>query len=270
MIGQDRLRSMIDTQLDNGKFPQFVILTGARGCGKRTLVNHIVIRQQFGYSHIPTTVDGIREMIEFIGKGGKNLLFGIYDIDNLSQAGCNALLKIAEEPPKDVYIIATCENIENVPTTIRSRAVVYQFDEYTESEMCDFCDERGYKVDDFTLSTCYTLGDIEILNKYDVEEFKNFIDLVINNIASVSGANAFKIADKVCLKGDEGYDLKLFLMAFSSACVDYMLNKDINNCLKFSKAVAITGNAIADLNVKAVNKQMLFDKWLLDIRSAWS
>ena len=108
----------------------------------------------------------------------------------------------------------------------------------------------------------------ELVRKKDLEDF---VDLVIDNIASVSGANAFKIGEKIDLKNDDPkkYNLELFLKAFSSKCVDYMMEHDPSNCLKFSKAVAITGNVIADLNIKALNRQMLFDKWLLDIRGEW-
>lgn len=268
MIGQTRLKEQIERQWETDKFPSFAIFVGPRGCGKRTMIKEIVKDNNLIFSEIPTTVDGVRELQYLINRSS-DVVYSINNIDSLSQAGCNALLKIAEEHD-DNTIIATCENIENVPTTIRSRAVVYQFDEYTQDELCDFCEERGYEVTDFVMSVCETPGDIEELNKYDIEEFRNFIFKVIENVASVSGANAFKIADKICIKSDEGYDLKLFLKAFSSICVDYMMDKDVNNSLKFAKAVAITGNILADLNIKSINKQMLFDTWLLDVRSAWS
>lgn len=270
MIGQRELVSHIKRQWELNRFPGFAIFVGPKGCGKKVMIRSISANTNLPLVEIPTTVDGVRELIENMLDSKYNSIYAIYDIDNLSQAGCNALLKVAEEPVEGSYIIATCENIENVPTTIRSRAVVYQFEEYTKDEKLDFCEQRGYEPSDFMLSICDTLGDIELLNKYNANEFKDFIDLVIGNISIVSGANAFKIADKICLKGEEGYDLKLFLKAFSNVCVDYMMDKDVNNCLKFSKAVEITGNKIIDLNVKSVNKQMLFDTWLLDIRSAWS
>lgn len=269
MIGQRALIFQVNKQLSANKFPGFSIFVGPRGCGKKTLIKKITKEHELPLVEIPTTVEGVRNLVELMTNTTGNV-YAIYDIDSLSQAGCNALLKVAEEPSANALIIATCENIENIPTTIRSRAVVYQFEEYSEEEKMDFCEQRGYPVSDFMLSVCDTLGDIELLNQYDIDAFKDFIDLVIGNIAIASGSNAFKIASKICLKGDEGYDFKLFLKAFSNVCVEYMMEKDVNNCLKFSKAVAITGNTIADLNIKSINKQMLFDTWLLDIRSAWA
>ena len=193
MIGQIRLQEQIERQWELDKFPSFAIFVGPKGCGKRTLIKKMVKAFDLIFSEISTTVDSVRELQGMINQTS-NVVYGIFDIDNLSQAGCNALLKIAEEP-QDNTIIATCENIENVPTTIRSRAVVYQFDEYTEDELCEFCEERDYEVTDFVMSVCQTPGDIEELNKYDIREFEEFVLKVIENVASVSGANAFKVSE---------------------------------------------------------------------------
>ena len=268
MIGQRELIKQISRQWELGRFPQFAIFVGPRGCGKKELIKKIVRENDLMLTEVPTTVDGVRDLISFVSTVG-NALCSIYNIDSLSEAGCNALLKVAEEPPKGTYIITTCENINNVPTTIRSRAVVYQFEEYTEDDKLDFCEERGYEATNFVFSISETLGDIEVLNSYDIQAFQDFVELVINNISSVSGANAFKIANRICIKGDEGYDLMLFLRAFKDTCLEYALKKD-TNCLKFSRAVTITGEILDELRDKSKNKQMLFDTWLLNVRSAWA
>lgn len=265
MIGQVRLVTQIEHQLESGRFPQFAIFTGPKGCGKKKMAYNFM-RPLLWFAN---TVDDVREMTAKAYTYTEQLTFAFYDVDNMSQAAFNAMLKVVEEPPNSVRFLLTCENIENIPMTIRSRAVVYTFDPYSYEDKCDFCESNDLPLDEFVLDVAETPGDILTISKY--EGFRDYIDLVINNIASVSGANAFKIAEKIALKDTDAdkYDFKLFLKAFSSVCVDYMLDKNVDNCLKFSNAVAITGEAIADLNVRGVNKQMLFDKWLLDIRSAW-
>lgn len=265
MIGQVRLVTQIEHQLESGRFPQFSIFTGPKGCGKKKIVFKF-FRPMVVFD---TTAEDIREMTTRAYEYNEPISFVIEDADNMSQAAFNAMLKVVEEPPNMVRFVLTCENIENIPTTIRSRAVVYTFDPYSYEDKCDFCESNDLPLDEFVLDVAETPGEILTISKY--EGFRDYIDLVINNIASVSGANAFKIAEKIALKDTDAdkYDFKLFLKAFSSVCVDYMLDKNVDNCLKFSNAVAITGEAIADLNVRGVNKQMLFDKWLLDIRSAW-
>lgn len=265
MIGQTRLREQISHQVEMSRFPTFAIFVGPRGCGKKLLTqelfNPIV--------NVTMTVDGIREMIQCAYTTSIEATYVLADADNLSTAACNAMLKVVEEPPMRSRFIVTCTNIENIPDTIRSRAVVYQFDPYTFDELCEFCEANNIEFTTFMAGVAETPGDI--LKLLDYEGLEDFVDLVINNIASVSGANAFKIGEKIDLKNDDPtkYNLELFLTAFSSKCIDYMMEHDPANCLKFSKAVAITGNTIADLNIKSLNRQMLFDKWLLDIRGEW-
>ncbi len=51
----------------------------------------------------------------------------IEKIEHLNSSASNVLLKILEEPPKDVYFILTTENISLLLPTIRSRLCVIQF-----------------------------------------------------------------------------------------------------------------------------------------------
>ena len=39
--------------------------------------------------------------------------------------------------------------------------------------------------------------------------------------------------------------------------------------LKYARAIAITGESLAQLNIRGINKQELFDVWLLNIREEW-
>lgn len=265
MIGQKRLREQISHQLELNRFPTFAIFVGPKGCGKKMLANELFKP----IVNVTMSADGIREMIQCAYTTSLEATYILADADNLSNAAYNAMLKVVEEPPMRSRFIVTCANIENIPDTIRSRAVVYQFDPYSFDELCEFCEHYHIEFTTFISGVAETPGDILTLTEY--KDLEDFVDLVIDNIASVSGANAFKIGEKIDLKNDDPkkYNLELFLKAFSSKCVDYMMEHDPSNCLKFSKAVAITGNVIADLNIKALNRQMLFDKWLLDIRGEW-
>ena len=85
------------------------------------------------------------------------------------------------------------------------------------------------------------------------------------NIAEVSLANAFKIPSKIALKEDaEGYDLRLFWKAFMKIC----LQDDVVYGIK-AEAVQITSKYLQKLKVKGINRQMLIDCWLMEIRELW-
>ena len=73
-------------------------------------------------------------------------------------------------------------------------------------------------------------------------------------------ANAFKIPSKVALKEDaEGYDLRLFWKAFMKISFDVGRYNGIYTTSKY----------LQKLRVKGINRSMLMDNWILEIRELW-
>ena len=260
MIGQRNLQSRVDRLLHEfNTFPNFSIFVGPRGSGKKTF-----LKENFDGIYLEDNrVDSIRKMIDMVYKV-KNKIFIMTDTDTMSSASQNALLKVVEECPNDNKFILTLEDENNILETIRSRATIFQMDRYTPDEIyqyaCDFahCDTESYKL--FT-SICDTPGDVDILKKMGSKEFYDYVKLVVDNIAEVSLANAFKIPSKVALKDDvEGYDLKLFWKAFMKVCFE-------NNRLN---GIYVTARYLQKLRIRGVNKQMLLDSWILEIRELWA
>lgn len=268
MIGQINLQNRIEQLIENGTFPRFSIFVGPKGSGRKTFANWI--RRCMGqkelvisYEATDVKIDTIREIIQRSYKVVNPTIYIIPDADNMSNAAKNALLKVTEEPPNEAYFIMTLEDENNTLETIRSRGTVFHMDRYTPDEIyqyaCDFehCDTESYKL--FT-SICETPGEVDILKKMGAKEFYDYVQLVVNNIAEVSLANAFKIPSKVALKDDaEGYDLRLFWKAFMKVCFD-------NG--KYD-AIYPTSKYLQKLKVKGINRSMLIDNWVLEIRELW-
>lgn len=274
MIGQRELSSRIEHQLYNQKFPRFSIIIGERGSGKRTLAYEIAKKLQSVVCEVTTKVDDIRKVVEnAYNVGALNVVYLIPDADNMTSAAANALLKITEEPPNSAYFILTCESLDNVLPTIRSRGVSYMMEPYSYEDKCDYLDSQFCRLQtsekEFILNVSSTIGDEAQLLQMRLPEYIDYINLVVDNIAEVPGSNAFKIGDKVALK-DEGdkYDLKLFFKSFNSICVDRMLSGG-EDALHYGRCVAITGDYLQQSVVRGINKQMLFDNWILDIRNEW-
>ena len=272
MIGQQHLQSRIDHLIENGTFPRFSIFVGPKGSGKKTLAH--LVYQKFGtgmLSNIGISVDAVRQCIaQSYTVRGSQVIYLFADADNMSNAAKNALLKVTEEPPNNAYFIMTLEDANNTLETIRSRGTVFHMDRYTPSEIIQYITEKyGETAEDnikIFSSICDTPGDADILAKCGVKSFYEYVQLVVNNIAEVSLANAFKIPSKIALKdGAEGYDLKLFWKAFMNVCFETMVGHE-----KWGLVVEITSKRLQDLRIKGVNKQMLMDTWILEVRDAWS
>lgn len=271
MIGQKEVVSKILGQISRNKFPRFTILIGEKGSGKKTLAKEIGSLLNCVTTFNDNSVDQIRFIIDESYKLPDRIVYVIEDCDNMSNAAANALLKVTEEPPKNAYFIITCESIDNLLSTIKSRGVTYMLEPYTYEDKCDYlhtCQEKTEEEETFILNVASNIGEVKELVNMDISAFRDYVNLVIDNIAEVSGSNAFKIADKVNIKDDKDkYDLRIFLRAFSSICVDRMLSSD--DPLKYAQAVAVTGDILQELRIRGINKQMLIDKWILNIREIW-
>lgn len=74
-------------------------------------------------------IDEVREVVEhsFVPIGGGYKINIFLDVDNLSIQAFNSMLKFFEEPPPDTSNILITSDVDNVPETIRSRAVELRF-----------------------------------------------------------------------------------------------------------------------------------------------
>jgi hypothetical protein len=222
-------------------------------------------------------IDTIREIITQAYKKITTMIYIIPDADNMSNAAKNALLKVTEEPPNEAYFIMTLEDENNTLETIRSRGTVFHMNNYTREEILDYCGDKHFNADDedyvkkenIIKELCETPGEVDTLWESNPIEFYDYVQLVVDNIAEVSLANAFKIPSKVALKEDaEGYDLQLFWKAFFKITIEKAYNhRDDENVSAYGKAALATSKYLQKLRVKGINRSMLMDTWVLEIRS---
>lgn len=276
MIGQERLLKTFTELIASDEFPRTCILTGSKGAGKKTLANEVAEMMK-AHNHkmqvykLPDVkIDTIRSMIDMSYKATSPTLYIIADADGMSIPAKNALLKITEEPPNKAYFLMTLENIDAMLDTIRSRSQVYALDNYTRDDIVAYIQRchRDLKDDEqnVIVSICDIPGDVDAICSYKPLEFYNYVEKVVHSIARVEGCNAFKIASKLSLKADaEGYDVKLFLRAFMTICLERMRDEP----LLYASGVSITSSFLAQLTIKSASKQMLIDDWILTIRKTW-
>ena len=266
MIGQIKLKERLKNQIDNNTLSRFIILVGDKGQGKKTLANWIVdelgaIKYVSGIK-----ISDIRQTIEQAYRIADITVYIISDADSMSEEAKNAMLKVVEEPPNKAYFILTLQDLENTLPTIKGRAVSYKLETYSQVELLEYCKQKDIEYNSWVLSVAENPYEIDQLLGVGSESFKDYVELVVDNIAVTSGANSFKIADKLALKGEEDkYDLKLFWRAFIIIC----LKRYKEDVTRFCKAILITSKYIQELRIRGINLQSHFDMWLLDIRKEW-
>lgn len=161
IIGHDNIKKQIEISISMGMFSHAHLIIGEDGLGKSLLARSI------GLSILGKIVDreyvdlveykipkgkqsmGIKEitervMVEIYKKpyeGDKKVII-IYEAHKMTTEAQNAFLKTIEEPPKGVYIILLCENLENILETIRSRCQIHKLQRLSFSEMKLFLNHR--------------------------------------------------------------------------------------------------------------------------------
>ena len=276
MIGQRNLQSRIEQLIKNHTFPRFSILVGPKGSGKKTLVHEIghmfnawrVSSDYVDVYRLPDVkIDTIRDMIAQSYKQARTMVYIIPDADNMSPAAKNAILKVTEEPPNDAYFIMTLEDENNTLETIRSRGTVFYMDRYTPDEIFEYYWTVADMPNDAELvrEICETPGEVKNcidMCKGTIQSFYDYVQLVVDNIAEVSLANAFKIPSKVALKDDaEGYDFTLFLKCMIVVCSDRMQQNAI-----YAEVVQCISRYLQKTRIKGINRTMLLDNLILDVR----
>lgn len=261
MLGQKNLYTVLNNQLREDTLARFIIIEGELGSEKNLVARELAKANELLYAESPDCkIETMRQIIVDAYKVTKPTIFAILDADDMSVQAKNALLKVTEEPPNKARFVMTLQSVGSTLETIKSRATIYQADAYSRAQLSEYCDIKRYADKDLLLDVCSTPGDIDLVNGYGTKDFYDFVHKVTENVATVRGANSFKIAKSIKLKDtDEGYDLVLFFKTFFLICVQN----------DWFRGGALTGKYLADLRVKSVNKQMLFDSWLLNIRREW-
>lgn len=112
------------TQLKNAG-RQSVLIEGPKGCGKSYLARYYA--QLLGvadFQVIAPKVKDIRDTIEGCYDITNPVVICIENLDLGVKGSAYSLLKFLEEPQKNVYIVVTARNLNNVPDTIISRSAI--------------------------------------------------------------------------------------------------------------------------------------------------
>lgn len=264
VIGQTNLvKTLKHTEL-----PSLTILLGPSGSGRTTISKHIAELKGYTYITIGNKIADIRQLIQDTVALSQPTVYYISNADNMTMQASNAMLKISEEPPKNLHIIIGLTSLENTLPTIISRGKVFRMDNYSITELEEFF-AANYTEDtpyiDKMLLCSNTPGDIIAYMEHDFEQCYNFARKVYDNILEVSTGNSFKIGNSLAFK-PETKDLipvDLFFNVFLEVLRNQINTSDIR---VIREMIRYTIETRRELHKKGVNKQLAFNLWILNIR----
>ena len=177
LIGQEVVIETIINGIKSEKTPNAYLFTGIRGVGKTTIARIIakalnckngidnLCKEKFcencdsiiNSNNIDvleidaasrTSVDHVRELIEFSRYGPTSAKYKIFIIDEvhmLSKQAFNALLKTLEEPPNYLKFIFATTEIKKIPVTVVSRCQRYDLSRIKSDQLFNFLKDIAQK-----------------------------------------------------------------------------------------------------------------------------
>lgn len=194
MIGQDSISSLLKRQAAEGKVSHAYLFAGTHGTGKTTsakvlakAVNCLSPKdgnpcgECFACRSIDdgsatdvleidaasnNRVDDVRELIDEVVYPPSTLKKRVYIIDEvhmLTDSAFNALLKTLEEPPEYVLFILATTELNELPATIVSRCMRFDFKRIEPEALAARCryvaDQEGIRISDEALRLIAKLAD---------------------------------------------------------------------------------------------------------------
>lgn len=212
---------------------KLVLLIGPIGSGKKTTLKYLAKDLNWLYLPFEGKIDAIRGINEIALQYSSDVLVCIEDGNSLTIQAQNALLKIGEEPPKNVHIFICVTDIDIVLPTIRSRAYsitmpsitkedIQKF--YTIYECGDSEKQNNQTIKSLVVAASDTYQDVvELLALDDPLYYFEYCKKVVDNIGKVSTTNAFAILNNLNLRGLKlGYNPLLFLGGIKYQLIEKM------------------------------------------------
>jgi DNA polymerase-3 subunit delta' len=167
-----------------------------------------------------------KERAQFGPLRGSYRVFLIDQIDRANEQAANSLLKILEEPPAYLVIIATAANHYDLLPTIRSRSVIFHLSTLGQQDMQAFGAARGW--DDADPRIRFAGGCPGLAVTLDIETWKTRRSRMLNLLEVASGQAKFSAWVKACesIAASKNEKLDLYLKILYSLVEDLLLVRE--------------------------------------------
>lgn len=258
-------------KLKSLEVPPFVIICSQSPIANKEMAYYLAKKDYLGMNIVigDNKVDTVREIISMAYTQTIPTYYIFLDADSMSISAKNALLKVTEEPPKNVHFVLCISSMLNTLATLRSRAYTLQLRPLTVREVKEILDKKYPNATELerqiAIRICTTYEQVQDLFKQDVEELVEFVEKVVDNVASVTVTNALKILLSLKFKEDDKgkYNPILFLNLYAETLTDRFLDEYIS-VDEYQNAMNSVLELRTELRVNAINSKNLFELWLLE------
>lgn len=223
-IGQRKAKEFVKQRK---YLPNSMVIVGAKKSGKRTFARYVA--QELGYDciFIENKVDDIRDMIELASSLAQPTLF-VVQVAGMSIGAKNSLLKVTEEPPKNVHICMLAYTEGDVLDTLISRSWVVTLLPYSTDEVSHYL-ERFVKSskDILKMAPMFSSpGQVQFIVQSHGKDGLNLyfekVQFFYDNIFEASSSNALKMVDWFKLKDTDTREDALIPELFLEIAMNYI------------------------------------------------
>lgn len=170
VLGQPQITKLLQAAAKRDEFAHAYLLVGQRGTGKTSVARilaHLINQTSYNSEDFDIieidaashgSVDDARELRDHANLAplkARNKVYIIDEVHMLSRQAFDALLKLIEEPPAQLYFILATTEIRKVPATILSRIQQFTFHpvapEIVSEHLREIADAEKINVDDEAL-----------------------------------------------------------------------------------------------------------------------
>ncbi|MBV9083782.1 MAG: AAA family ATPase [Acidobacteriaceae bacterium] len=191
----------------------------------------------------------LRERAQLKPLRGAHRVFLVDHLERANEQSANSLLKVLEEPPEHLVIIATTENLFDLLPTIRSRSIVFQMSRLSDTEMTDFA--RARELSDADARVALSEGCPGIAATLDLEKFRERRALMLTALECGASIAPFStwIQHSEAFSARKSEKLEVYLK------MGYALLQDV---LRTTHAHPDIRNRDIDGRIKAISERVTF------------
>lgn len=157
-----------------------LLIEGHSGCGKTYLSKYYSnLLGVDDFIVMKPSVDNVRSILKMCYESPNKIAICIENLDGTTLKSSYTLLKFLEEPTSNAYIIVTCSNIYDIPSTIISRSITLSVPNIKNEDIDEYA--KNLNVDKYRrfkssrLWKCVkSLSDINVLFNMKLDEVDYF------------------------------------------------------------------------------------------------
>lgn len=271
-IGQDNLLQKIDG-FTVETFPHSFIIYGEVGSGRHTLcsfiaekfhLDYVNVRERIGDTKLITKKYSASALRDFLDNCTLNVFptLIIFEAADLQEKESAALLKILEEPPRQLYIAIVAQSPQSLIPTIKNRAMEFYIPVYTTDTLKLFLTD---KLQECFLEYANTPGQVLSLCTLGVTGFNDMLKLaysIFTNIVKATYGNLFNISNRFFPRSEDKFPFEVFVLMLYKTCYKLSLQGNVNY-----DAMILTFRLVQDIRKPRSDNRLLFEKYLFELKS---